>query len=120
MSFNFIERFKDKFYFMGCNITTKVTNNKPQKIIIFPKTNNGLCPVNENDSVSSWIKDYNMNAKNTRHYAIRTGKISGITVLDFDTEYAYKMFCANVPNFETYFTVKTKKDGMFIAYIIQT
>ena len=59
--------------------------------------------------VSNWIEDYNTNAKHTKHYAVRTGKVSGITVLDFDTEYAYKMFCGNVPNFETYFTVKTKK-----------
>jgi hypothetical protein len=104
MSFNFIETFKDKFYFIGCDIETKLKNNYEQKKLTFPKYN-----INLNAEVKNWIKDYNTNAKHTKHFAIRTGKVSGITVLDFDTEYAYKMFCANVPNFETYFTVKTKK-----------
>ena len=107
MSFSFIEEFKDKFYFIGCNITTKLKNNyelKELKFVTFPKYNRTM-----EAEVSNWIEDYNMNAKNTLHFAVRTGKVSGITVLDFDTEFAYKMFCANVPNFESYFTVKTKK-----------
>jgi hypothetical protein len=104
MSYNFIEKFKDKFYFIGCDIETKIINNIEQKKLTFPKYNKNM-----EAEVSNWIEDYNTNAKHTKHYAVRTGKVSGITVLDFDTEYAYKMFCANVPNFESYFTVKTKK-----------
>ena len=104
MSFSFIEEFKDKFYFIGCNIETKLKNNIEKKWLTFPKYNRSM-----NAEVSKWIEDYNMNAKDTKHFAVRTGKVSGITVLDFDTEYAYKMFCANVPNFDSYFTVKTKK-----------
>jgi hypothetical protein len=104
MSFNFIETFKDKFYFIGCDIETKLKNNYELKWVTFPKYNRSM-----EAEVSNWIEDYNTNAKDTKHFAIRTGKVSGITVLDFDTEYAYKVFCANVPNFESYFTVKTKK-----------
>ena len=55
---NFIELFKEQFYFIGCDISRE---------------------------------------------------ISEITVLDFDTLYSYKTFCKNVPDFESYFTVKTKK-----------
>ena len=101
---SFIEQFKDKFYFIGCNIKTKVINNKETKILTFPNYN-----ISMDAKVSNWKEDYTTNAKETMHFAVRTGKVSGITVLDFDTVYAYKMFCANVPNFETYFTVKTKR-----------
>ena len=104
MTYSFIEKFKDKFYFIGCDIETKLINNIEKKMLTIP---NNYITINA--QVKNWIKDYNTNAKHTKHFAIRTGKVSGITVLDFDTEYAYKMFCANVPNFETYFTVKTKK-----------
>jgi hypothetical protein len=104
MTYSFIEKFKDKFYFIGCDIETKLINNIEKKCITFPEYNRSM-----DAKVSNWIKDYNTNAKHTKHYAVRTGKVSGITVLDFDTEYAYKMFCANIPNFESYFTVKTKK-----------
>jgi hypothetical protein len=52
---------------------------------------------------------YELNGKTYKCFAIKTGKVSGITVLDFDTEYAYNTFLQNVPNFDTYFTVKTKK-----------
>ena len=104
MSFSFIEEFKDKFYFIGCDVETKLKNNIEKKWLTFPKYNKSM-----EAKVSNWIEDYNMNAKDSKHFAVRTGKVSGITVLDFDTEFAYKMFCANVPNFESYFTVKTKK-----------
>ena len=62
-----------------------------------------------NVNVSSWVDEYNAYASHTKCYAVLTGKISGITVLDFDTLYSYKTFCKNVPDFESYFTVKTKK-----------
>jgi UDP-N-acetylmuramate-alanine ligase len=55
-----------------------------------------------------WIDEYNAYAKHTKSYAVLTGKISGITVLDFDSLNSYKTFCKNVPDFENYFTVKTK------------
>jgi hypothetical protein len=35
---------------------------------------------------------YELNGKTTKCFAIKTGKVSGITVLDFDTEYAYNTF----------------------------
>jgi hypothetical protein len=59
---SFIEMFKDKFYFIGCDITREIRNHRKVKIVTFPK--------------------------HTKSYAVRTGKISGITVLDFDTLYA--------------------------------
>ena len=112
---SFIEMFKDKFYFIGCDITREIRNHREVKIVTFPKevlkkvveqANNTN---NTNDislNVSSWIDEYNAYAKHTKCYAVRTGKISGITVLDFDTLYAYKAFCKNVPDFESYFTLE--------------
>jgi hypothetical protein len=114
---SFIEMFKDKFYFIGCDITREIRNHREVKIVTFPKevlkkvVEQANYYNNTNDislNVSSWIDEYNTYAKHTKCYAVRTGKISGITVLDFDTLYAYKVFCKNVPDFESYFTVKTK------------
>ena len=170
---NFIELFKEQFYFIGCDISRAIRNNKEVKIVTFPKavltkvleqTNcdlSGTAPHTElrlrreyeetlvpshtelrlrreyeetlvpshaelrlrreyegtlvpslsdtNVNVSSWVDEYNAHASYTKCYAVLTGKISGITVLDFDTLYSYKTFCKNVPDFESYFTVKTKK-----------
>ena len=109
-----IELFKDKFYFIGCDISREIRNHKEVKIVTFPKevlkkvvelANNTN---NTNVNVSSWVDEYNPHASYTKCYAVLTGKISGITVLDFDTLYSYKAFCKNVPDFESYFTVKTK------------
>ena len=111
---NFIELFKEQFYFIGCDITTEIRNHREIKITTFPKkvlkkvvelANNTN---NTNIIGSSWIDEYNAYASHTKCYAVLTGKISGITVLDFDTLYSYKAFCKNVPDFESYFTVKTK------------
>ena len=136
---NFIELFKKQFYFIGCDITREIRNHREVKIVTFPKevlkkvveqanyALIGTAPHTELSlrreyegtlvpslsdislNVSSWIDEYNAYALHTKCYAVRTGKISGITVLDFDTLYAYKAFCKNVPDFESYFTVKTKK-----------
>lgn len=110
---SFIETFKDKFYFIGCDIIREIRNNIEVKIVTFPKevlkkiASDSECDISL--SVSSWIDEYNNYALHTKCYAVRTGKVSGITVLDFDSLYAYKIFCKNVPDFESYFTVKTKK-----------
>lgn len=53
------------------------------------------------------------NFKMGESLAIRTGKISGITVIDFDTPEAYKEMCAKYDFADTY-TVRTKKG--FHAY----
>jgi len=115
--------FKDKFYFIGCDITREIRNHREVKIVTFPKEvlkkvveqanydNNTNNTNNTNDislNVSSWIDEYNAYALHTKSYAVLTGKISGITVLDFDSLNSYKTFCKNVPNFESYFTIKTK------------
>ena len=111
---SFIELFKEQFYFIGCDISREIRSHKEVKIVTFPKevlkkvveqANN----TNTNVNGSSWIDEYNAYASHTKCYAVLTGKISGITVLDFDTLYSYKAFCKNVPDFESYFTVKTKK-----------
>ena len=120
---SFIELFKDKFYFIGCDITTEIRNHREIKITTFPKevlkkvvelANNTN---NTNANVSSWVDEYNAHASHTKCYAVLTGKISGITVLDFDTLYSYKAFCKNVPDFESYFTVKTKKRISCLLFI---
>lgn len=112
---NFVELFKDKFYFVGCDIEPAFRNGVEVKNTKFPKQ--VLEKVlkekdfeNNNDlQLNSWKAEYNSYALHTKCYAVRTGKISGITVLDFDSLYAYKKFCMNVPDFESYFTVRTKK-----------
>jgi hypothetical protein len=112
---SFIEIFKDKFYFVGCDIKREIRNHREVKVVTFPKevlekvANESKCASDISLNVSSWIDEYNAYALHTKSYVVLTGKISGITVLDFDTLYAYKAFCKNVPDFESYFTVKTKK-----------
>ena len=135
---NFIELFKEQFYFIGCDISREIRNHKEVKIVTFPKevlkkvVEQANCDLREtashaelrlrreyegtlvpsssdtNVNVSSWIDEYNAYALYTKCYAVLTGKISGITVLDFDSLNSYKTFCKNVPDFESYFTVKTK------------
>jgi len=107
---SFIELFKDKFYFIGCDISRQIINNIERKVLNFPKQvlENLPDPNDISLNVSSWIQLYNTYASHTKCYFVLTGKISGITVLDFDTIYSYKTFCKNVPNFESYFTVRTK------------
>ena len=135
---NFIELFKEQFYFIGCDISREIRNHKEVKIVTFPKevlkkvVEQANCDLREtashaelhlrreyegtlvpssnntNVNVSSWIDEYNAYALHTKCYAVLTGKISGITVLDFDSLNSYKTFCKNVPDFESYFTVKTK------------
>jgi hypothetical protein len=104
---NFIEKFKNKFCFIGCDIITQLRFNekikfKEIKFITLQKSY-------EDVILENWEEMYELNGKTTKCFAIKTGKVSGITVLDFDTEYAYNTFLQNVPNFDTYFTVKTKK-----------
>ena len=120
---SFIEFFKDKFYFVGCDITTEIRNHREIKITTFSKevlkkvveqANNTN---NTNVIGSSWIDEYNAYAQHSKCYAVLTGKISEITVLDFDTLNSYKTFCKNVPDFESYFTVKTKKRISCLLFI---
>ena len=99
---DFIEIFKNKFCFIGCDILIKNISNYEKKIMTFQNNH-------EDAILENWEEMYELNGKTTKCFAIKTGKVSGITVLDFDTEYAYNIFLKNVPNFDTYFTVKTKK-----------
>ena len=34
---NFIELFKEQFYFIGCDITREIRNHREVKIVTFPK-----------------------------------------------------------------------------------
>ena len=61
---NFIELFKEQFYFIGCDITTEIRNHREIKITTFPKkvlkkvvelANNTN---NTNIIGSSWIDEY--------------------------------------------------------------
>jgi hypothetical protein len=85
---NFLEVFKDRFKFCSCDIT----------IHIVPNTTHA-------------IKRFKFYDDLTRGdcYAVKTGGISNITVLDFDSLDSYIQFCKNVPDFESYFTVKTRR-----------
>ena len=118
----FIQMFKNKFCFVQCYIQFIKIGNKEKKILSFPT-------YYKNVTLENW-KTYYIENKNKKQNVIifpkyleknedikifynnnknNTGKISNITVLDFDTEYAYIIFLQNVPNFDTYFTIKTKK-----------
>ena len=99
---DFIEMFKNKFCFIGCDIVVKNISNYEKKLMTFQNNHNDV-------SLENWEEMYELNGKTTKCFAIKTGKVSGITVLDFDTEYAYIIFLQNVPNFDTYFTIKTRK-----------
>lgn len=99
---NFIEMFKNRFCFIGCDIVVKNISNYEKKLMTFQNNHNDV-------TLENWEEMYKLNGKQTKCFAIKTGKVSGITVIDFDTEYAYNIFLKNVPNFDTYFTIKTKK-----------
>jgi hypothetical protein len=129
----FIQMFKNKFCFVQCYIQCIQIGNKDEKIISYPsyyknvtlenwktyyienknkKHNVIILPkyLEKKEDISTfYYNNKNNNNLLSNSFAIRTGKISNITVLDFDTEYAYNTFLQNVPNFDTYFTVKTKK-----------
>lgn len=63
--------FKDKFYFIGCDITREIRNHREVKIVTFPKE--VLKKVVEqanyynNINVSSWIDEYNAYTKHTKY-----------------------------------------------------
>lgn len=129
----FIQMFKNKFCFVQCYIQFIKIGNKEKKILSFPtyyknvtlenwktyyienknkKHNVIIFPkyLEKNEDINMFY-DNNKNNNNlsSNSFIIKTGKISNITVLDFDTENAYTTFLQNVLNFDTYFTVKTKK-----------
>lgn len=81
---------------------SKNISNYEKKLMTFQNNHNDV-------TLENWEEMYKLNGKQTKCFAIKTGKVSGITVIDFDTEYAYNIFLKNVPNFDTYFTIKTKK-----------
>ena len=129
----FIQMFKNKFCFVQCYIQLIQIGNKEKKIVSYPnyyknvtlenwktyyienknkKHNVIILPkyLEKNEDINTfYYNNKNNNNLSSNCFAIKTGKISNITVLDFDTEYAYIIFLQNVPNFDTYFTVKTKK-----------
>jgi hypothetical protein len=130
----FIQMFKNKFCFVQCYIQFIQIGNKEKKIVSYPsyyknvtlenwktyyienknkKHNVIILPkyLEKNEDINTFYNNNNNKNNNllSNSFAIKTGKISNITVLDFDTEYAYNTFLQNVPNFDTYFTVKTKK-----------
>ena len=132
----FVEMFKNNFCFVQCYIQLIQIGNEEKKIVSYPSYYKNITLENwktyyiENKNKKQNViifpkyleknKDinvfYNNNKNNNNNnnllsnsFAIKTGKISNQTVLDFDTEYAYIIFLQNVPNFDTYFTVKTKK-----------
>jgi hypothetical protein len=129
----FIQMFKNKFCFVQCYIQFIQIGNKEKKIVSYPsyyknvtlenwktyyienknkKHNVIILPkyLEKNEDINTfYYNNKNNNNLSSNCFIIKTGKISNITVLDFDTENAYNTFLQNVPNFDTYFTVKTKK-----------
>ena len=132
----FVQMFKNNFCFVQCYIQFIQIGNKEKKIISFPsyyknvtlenwetyyienknkKQNVIFFPkyLEKNEDIKIFYNNNKNNNNNnnllSNSFIIKTGKISNITVLDFDTEYAYIIFLQNVPNFDTYFTIKTKK-----------
>lgn len=53
-----------------------------------------------------------------QNVAILTGKVSGITVVDFDEMESYRACCERVPELEYYYTVRTK-NGVHVYFTYQ-
>jgi len=68
--------FKDKFYFIGCDITREIRNYREVKIVTFPKevlekvANESKCSSDISLNISSWIDEYNAYAKHNKYFAI--------------------------------------------------
>jgi hypothetical protein len=99
---SFIKTHENAFCFIGCNITTKIVNESIKKELKYQK--------NWSDAtLETWKTDLAKNGDWCDNFAIKTGKVSGITVIDFDTKEGYQDFCLDVPDLKEYFTVKTRK-----------
>jgi TRAP-type uncharacterized transport system substrate-binding protein len=72
---NFIELFKEQFYFIGCDITREIRNHREVKIVTFPKEvlkkvveqANYYNTNNISLNVSSWIDEYNAYALHSKY-----------------------------------------------------
>jgi phage/plasmid-associated DNA primase len=98
----FMQQFYERFCFIGCNIKSEMKNGKVKKIISYQRNYNLT-------TIDTWLKDMKEYGDWCKSASIKTGSISNITVLDFDTNEAYNTFCENVHDFKSYFTVKTLK-----------
>jgi len=58
-------------------------------------------------------KDNCSNYSNGSAVGIITGKISNLTIIDFDNKNTYKLLTEKHPDLKTYKTVQTKKDSIF-------
>jgi phage/plasmid-associated DNA primase len=99
---DFIKTHENDFCFIGCNITTKLVNGVEKKQLDYQRKWGETTLV-------TWKNDLAKNGNWCDNFAIKTGKISGITVIDFDTVEGYDDFCQDVPDLEEYFTVRTRK-----------
>jgi hypothetical protein len=78
-------------------ITTKLEDGKESKILDW----SGYSWKNKNKE--NWKKKI----RNGNGFGVRTGEVSGISVIDFDTETSYKEFTEKFG--DTFYTIKTRK-----------
>ncbi len=97
----FIKTHRKQFCFVGCSIKAVIKDGKVKKDVTWQPW--------KNTTLETWEKDMAEKGSWCDSWAVKTGKISGITVIDFDDEDSYYRFCEDVPDFNEYFTVKTRK-----------
>lgn len=98
----FITNNEQRFCFIGCNISLKNVDGEWKKDLKYQRKWSEA-------TLETWKKDLEINGDWCDNFAIKTGKISNITVIDFDTKEGYEDFCLDVPDLKEYFTIKTRK-----------
>jgi len=95
-------------------ITTKLNDKEEEKKDLSKKILPGDWNSKDFDYNQPWIS----NKLTTRGYAVPTGKINNITVLDFDNMDMYHQACDLVTNLHTYYTVETRR-GMHVYVLYE-
>jgi len=98
---NFLKNNNIVFFSLSEKITTKLNKDGEEKKII-PFENFSWKEINK-DNYEDYIDE------DDETFIIRTGKISNITVVDFDDPETYEELHKKDPKLENYFTVKTNK-----------
>lgn len=99
---DFVTKHKHEFCFIGCTIGVKVKDGEIKKDVIWQKKWSDA-------NLENWEDELHKNGEWCNDFGVKTGKVSGITVIDFDDAESYFDFCQDVPDFKDYFTVKSRK-----------
>ena len=100
-----------KIYFKEF-ITTKLNNKEEEKKNLSKR----VLPEDWNSKDFDYKQPWIGNKMTTKGYAVPTGKINNITVLDFDSKEVYNKACELVPDLHSYYMVLTR-NGRHVYFL---